>query len=53
MARIDTEIDYQNAFGAGTGIVLDPGGQVLTNYHVVQGPTASAPPSRAATSRPS
>ncbi|BBY19076.1 S1C family serine protease [Mycolicibacterium litorale] len=37
VARIDTEIDYQNAFGAGTGIVLDPGGQVLTNYHVVQG----------------
>ncbi|MGE2716095.1 S1C family serine protease [Mycolicibacterium litorale] len=37
VARIDTEIDYQNAYGAGTGIVLDPGGQVLTNYHVVQG----------------
>lgn len=37
VARIDTEIDYQNAFGAGTGIVLDPGGQVLTNFHVVQG----------------
>lgn len=37
VARIDTEIDYQNALGAGTGIVLDPNGQVLTNYHVVQG----------------
>ncbi|WP_193046766.1 S1C family serine protease [Mycolicibacterium baixiangningiae] len=37
VARIDTEIDYQNAFGTGTGIVLDGGGQVLTNYHVVQG----------------
>jgi serine protease Do len=37
VARIDTEIDYQNAFGAGTGIVLDPNGQVLTNYHVIQG----------------
>lgn len=37
VVRIDTEIDYQSAFGAGTGIVLDPGGQVLTNYHVVQG----------------
>ncbi|WP_422744061.1 S1C family serine protease [Mycobacterium sp. WMMD1722] len=37
VARIDTEIDYQSAYGAGTGIVLDPGGQVLTNYHVVQG----------------
>ncbi|MCK0176340.1 S1C family serine protease [Mycolicibacterium sp. F2034L] len=37
VVRIDTEIDYQSAYGAGTGIVLDPGGQVLTNYHVVQG----------------
>ena len=37
VARIDTTIDYQNAVGIGTGIVLDPGGQVLTNYHVVQG----------------
>ena len=37
VARIDTTIDYQNAFGVGTGIVLDPGGQVLTNYHVIQG----------------
>ena len=37
VARIDTTIDYQNAFGVGTGVVLDPGGQVLTNYHVVQG----------------
>jgi S1-C subfamily serine protease len=37
VARIDTEIDYQSAYGAGTGIVVDPGGQVLTNYHVVQG----------------
>jgi serine protease Do len=37
VVRIDTEIDYQNAFGVGTGIVLDPGGQVLTNFHVVQG----------------
>ena len=30
-------IDYQHAIGAGTGIVLDPGGAVLTNFHVVQG----------------
>jgi serine protease Do len=37
VARIDTVIDYQNALGAGTGVVLDPGGQVLTNYHVVAG----------------
>jgi len=35
-ARIDTAIHYQHAIGAGTGIVLDPGGVVLTNFHVVQ-----------------
>ncbi|MET0452917.1 MAG: trypsin-like peptidase domain-containing protein [Mycobacterium sp.] len=37
VARIDTTIDYQHAIGAGTGIVLDPGGAVLTNFHVIQG----------------
>jgi serine protease Do len=37
VVAIDTEIDYQNAIGVGTGIVIDPGGQVLTNFHVVQG----------------
>ncbi len=37
VARIDTEIDYQNAIGVGTGVVLDPSGVVLTNFHVVQG----------------
>jgi S1-C subfamily serine protease len=37
VARIDTEIHYQNAVGNGTGIVLDLGGQVLTNFHVVAG----------------
>lgn len=37
VARIDTRIDYQRAIGAGTGIVLDGGGTVLTNFHVVQG----------------
>lgn len=35
-ARIDTAIHYQHAIGAGTGIVLDPAGVVLTNFHVVQ-----------------
>lgn len=40
VVRIDTAVDYQNAFGVGTGIVLDPGGTVLTNFHVVQGANA-------------
>jgi S1-C subfamily serine protease len=37
VARIDTEVHYQNAVGNGTGIVLDPNGQVMTNFHVVAG----------------
>jgi S1-C subfamily serine protease len=37
VVRIDTAVDYQGVIGVGTGIVLDPGGQVLTNFHVVQG----------------
>ncbi|MBN9634869.1 MAG: trypsin-like peptidase domain-containing protein, partial [Actinobacteria bacterium] len=36
-ARVDTIINYQHAIGAGTGFVLDPGGGLLTNFHVVQG----------------
>nr|WP_255604779.1 trypsin-like peptidase domain-containing protein [Mycolicibacterium xanthum] len=37
VVRIDTTVDYQGVIGVGTGTVLDPGGQVLTNFHVVQG----------------
>jgi S1-C subfamily serine protease len=37
---IDTELGYENAAGAGTGIVLTADGEVLTNYHVVEGATA-------------
>lgn len=37
VVRIDTTVDYQHVMGTGTGIVLDPNGQVLTNYHVIQG----------------
>ncbi len=36
---IDTKLGYQSATGAGTGIVIDPGGVVLTNNHVIAGAT--------------
>jgi S1-C subfamily serine protease len=34
---IDTALPYQNASGAGTGMVLTASGEVLTSYHVVKG----------------
>jgi S1-C subfamily serine protease len=37
---IDTVLGYQNAEAAGTGIVLTSDGEVLTNYHVVEGSTS-------------
>jgi S1-C subfamily serine protease len=37
---IDTKMSYQSAVGAGTGIVLSPDGQVLTNNHVIEGATS-------------
>ena len=37
VVRIDTVINYQHAIGAGTGIIIDGGGAILTNFHVVQG----------------
>ncbi|BBY33564.1 serine protease [Mycolicibacter minnesotensis] len=40
VVNIDAKLDYQSAVGAGTGIVLDPSGVVLTNNHVVAGATA-------------
>jgi len=36
---IDTKMAYQSAAGAGTGIVIDPNGVVLTNNHVIAGAT--------------
>ena len=37
---VDTELGYEGAAGAGTGIVLTADGEILTNYHVVEGATA-------------
>ena len=40
VVQVTTKIDYQQAIGTGTGIVIDPNGVVLTNYHVVAGANA-------------
>jgi serine protease Do len=37
LVQITSSLDYQNAVGTGAGIVLSPGGEVLTNNHVVAG----------------
>lgn len=39
VVNIDTQMGYQSAVGAGTGIVLDSNGIVLTNNHVIAGAT--------------
>lgn len=39
LVDINTTLNYQSAVGAGTGIVLDPSGEVLTNNHVIEGAT--------------
>ncbi|MCI4675738.1 S1C family serine protease [Candidatus Mycolicibacterium alkanivorans] len=39
LVDINTTLDYQGAVGAGTGIVLNPTGEVLTNNHVIEGAT--------------
>ena len=39
LVDIDTTLGYQGAAGAGTGILLDPNGDVLTNNHVIEGAT--------------
>jgi S1-C subfamily serine protease len=42
LVDVDTELGYQGAQGAGTGIVLTTDGEVLTNNHVINGATAIA-----------
>ncbi|MGZ4512554.1 MAG: S1C family serine protease [Mycobacterium sp.] len=39
VVNISTKFGYNNAVGAGTGIVIDPNGVVLTNNHVISGAT--------------
>jgi S1-C subfamily serine protease len=39
VVNIDTKFGYNDAVGAGTGIVIDPNGVVLTNNHVISGAT--------------
>ena len=37
---VDTTLGYQGGEAAGTGMVLTPGGKILTNNHVIEGATA-------------
>lgn len=39
LVDINTTLSYQGAVGAGTGILLSPDGEVLTNNHVIEGAT--------------
>jgi S1-C subfamily serine protease len=39
IVNVNTKFGYNSAVGAGTGIVIDPNGVVLTNNHVISGAT--------------
>lgn len=39
LVNINTELSYQGARAAGTGMVLTSDGEVLTNHHVIEGAT--------------
>ncbi|GAB2966663.1 S1C family serine protease [Amycolatopsis acidiphila] len=40
LVDVNTTLGYENAQAAGTGMVLSPNGEVLTNNHVVEGATS-------------
>lgn len=40
LVDINTVLGYQSAEAAGTGVVLTPNGEILTNNHVVEGATS-------------
>ncbi len=40
LVRVDATLGYQNGEAAGTGMVLTPTGEVVTNHHVVAGATS-------------
>ena len=40
LVDVNTQLGYQNAEAAGTGIVLTPSGEILTNNHVINGATS-------------
>ena len=40
LVDINVALKYQNAAAAGTGMVLTPNGEILTNNHVIEGATA-------------
>ncbi|MEV5576156.1 trypsin-like peptidase domain-containing protein [Spirillospora sp. NPDC052269] len=40
IVNVDTELGYRGTLAAGTGIILNPDGLVLTNNHVIQGATS-------------
>lgn len=37
LVQVTTLVDYQGVVGNGTGLVLSPDGEILTNHHVIQG----------------